>query len=394
MKKNYLFPLLAIGMMAALMTGCRTTTVVTVVEEPFPVNAMGENLQALTKITESENPCDYSFGGDKGRNLFFTVHEKDSRNLEWSNIFKKDNPLSSPFSQKTGGKNKNMAPTFCAATDKLAFAGLQEGAQYHDIYMINASQGNAQTQITNTPNRDENYPCLSRDGKRIVYESRLVTARYVDTEIWSHNLVTHENQQLSQGRMPSFSADGRSIVFVQYSDDGTSTSLWTMNADGSNKQRITDAAMGTIWHPRFSPDGRRIVFHCIKPQKNDADLYVVDRNGNNITQLTFNKSYDGEPYWADDGNIYFTSDRGGQPKHYQIWRVRYGGTSTGPIVNIDEEPDKPVISTPGTTHKVAYGENITQVAARYGVTVADIVRWNGLRSMTLTPGMTLKVSAQ
>ena len=392
MNKKFYSPLLVISMMAAMSTSCSTTTVVTVAEEPFPVNAMGENLQALTKITESENPCDYPFGGDKGRNLFFTVHEMDGQGVEWSNIYKKDNPINSPFSQKTGGKNKNMVPTFCAATNMLAFAGLQQGAQYHDIYMINASQGNAQIQVTNTPNRDENYPCLSRDGKMIVYSSCLAGTHYKNTEIWCHNLVTHENRQLSQGTMPSFSSDGRSIVYVQYTDDGRSTSVWTMNIDGSNKQRITDAAMGTIWHPRFSPDGSRIVFHCFKPQKNDADLYVVDRNGNNITQLTFNKSYDAEPYWADDGNIYFTSDRGSRPRHYQIWRVRYGSASTIPVVEPIDGGVTPPVS--GTTHKVAYGENITQVAARYGVTVADIVRWNGLRSMTLTPGMTLKVSAQ
>ena len=62
MNKKHFFLLLAITMMVVLITGCHTTTVVNVVEEPFPVNAMGENLQALTKITDSENPCDYSFG--------------------------------------------------------------------------------------------------------------------------------------------------------------------------------------------------------------------------------------------------------------------------------------------------------------------------------------------
>ncbi len=216
-----------------------------------------------------------------------------------------------------------------------------------------------------------------------------------DTEIWIKNLQTNENIQLGLGRTPSFSPDGRSIVFAKYASDGYTTCLCIVNADGSNLTQLTDASMGTVWRPCFSPDGKHIVFQCTKPQKGDADLYVVDRNGNGLTQLTINKSFDGEPYWATDGNIYFTSDRGGRDKHYQIWRFRYGQVAqrTIPQTTTNTTIMQPTTYS-GTYHTVQNDETITDIARRYGVTVKNIVQWNNLMTMTITPGMKLKVSAQ
>ena len=107
-----------------------------------------------------------------------------------------------------------------------------------------------------------------------------------------------------------------------------------------------------------------------------VDLYVIDSSGSAPTQLTINESYDGQPYWADDGNIYFTSDRGGRDKHYQIWRFQY---SKGPV--------PPTVDY----HTVLPGEKISQIASRYGVTVNNLVKWNNLQTMTLTPGMKRKI---
>lgn len=372
-------------MVAILGTSC-SRKVIVIEQPPEPVPAQeevhvvyspGENLTSLTKVHETEYNCDYPFGGDNGRALFFAVHDKAG----YSNIYRKDNPTGMSLSQITGGHSHNIAPSYCAVTNMVAFDGQPEGNSVSDIYMSNAQRGGALTQVTNTADYYEQYPCLSRDGKKIVFEKRMRTAGLKSTEIWVKDLQTNENIQLGLGRTPSFSPDGRSIVFVKYSTDGYTTCLCIVNTDGSNLTQLTDAGMGTIWRPCFSPDGRKIVFQCTKQQKGDADLYILDRNGNGLTQLTINKSFDGEPYWANDGNIYFTSDRGGRDKHYQIWRFRYGqGTPPPP--------------PPTDLHIVKQGETITQIAKQYGVTVRDIVQWNRLSSMTLTPGMKLKVSAQ
>ena len=45
--------------------------------------------------------------------------------------------------------SRNEAPSYCAATNQVAFAGRPEGNSIYDIYMVNASKGGALTLITN-----------------------------------------------------------------------------------------------------------------------------------------------------------------------------------------------------------------------------------------------------
>jgi len=294
-----------------LVCGCGT--------KKWGITSAGENLSALTKVTDSEEDCFTPFGGDNGKDLFFSVSEGSF----YSNIYKKDNPFSGSMNQKTSGKNENTSPTYCDSIDKIAFSGKLEGAGLKDIYMMNNTQGKALSQVTNTPDADEDYPCFSPDGKFLVYEKRPENLRETGSEIWLRNIESGENIMLGKGRMPSFSPDGKSIVFVKYTADASYTCLWIMGIDGDNQIQVTDAKFGKVGHPRISPDGKRIVFDCSKKkQKKDYDLYIIDKDGNNLTQLTINKSYDGQPYWTKDGNIYFTSDRGGKIGHYQIWRFK------------------------------------------------------------------------
>lgn len=132
----------------------------------------------------------------------------------------------------------------------------------------------------------------------------------------------------SKANFASFFGFGYSTIVVEnsevkYSSDAKSTSIWIMNIDGSEQVQLTDAKKGLALNPRWSPDGTRLVFQSSKKDKKDADLYVIDVDGNNLTQLTINKSYDGQPYWTTDGYIYFVSDRGNNVGNYQIWRFKY-----------------------------------------------------------------------
>ena len=47
----------------------------------------------------------------------------------------------------------------------------------------------------------------------------------------------------------------------------------------------------------------------------------------------------------------------------------------------------------GVYHIVAKGERLQDIAKRYGVTIKNLTEWNGLTTMTIAPGMKLKVSA-
>lgn len=394
MKKDNLLHVLILVVIAMLIVSCGSSNYAMYSPEET-------NLQSLTKITDNEDSkYDSPFGGDNGKNLFFAVRDKRGR----SNIYRKDNPIAAAMSPKTDGMNVNTSPTFCLATGQIAYAGRQEGAFVNDLFMMDASQGSAIRRLTNTPSEAETFPCLSMDGTTIVYEKCFVGGVLRDAQIWRQDLRTESPTLLCQGRMPSFSHDGRTIVFVRFTPDGNNTCLVIMDANGQNQTELTDAKMGIVGKPRFSPDDRQIVFQCLKKDKKDLDLYVINRDGTGLTQLTFNKSHDAEPYWANDGNIYFSSDRGGKPSNYQIWRFKYGRAVSSSYQSVSVPsavaPTSPTYAEPTPQpaptanyvyHTVKSGETITDIARKYGVTVRDVVRWNELTTMTIKEGMKLIV---
>ena len=306
-------------------------------KKKFAITTSGENLSALTQVTDNAEPCINPFGGDNGMNLYFSVRE----NKKYYNIYKKENPFSSAMSQKTSGKNYNFSPAYCAATDKIAFRCQLEGASTSDIYMMNNTKGKALGQITETNNAFEDNPCFNNDGTLLVYDraqytfyKKMTFSSFLfgfggttiiveNSEIWMKDLKTGENILLGNGYQPTFSPNGKQIAYVKYSSDAKSCSIWVMDIDGSNQVQITDAKKGYAYNPRWSPDGTHIIFQSSKKDKKDNDIYVIDIDGNNLTQLTVNKSQDCQPYWTSDGYIYFTSDRGNEEGNYQIWRFKY-----------------------------------------------------------------------
>jgi hypothetical protein len=86
-----------------------------------------------------------------------------------------------------------------------------------------------------------------------------------------------------------FSPDGRTIAYDAHadgaweSDDGR-WELWLMNADGSDRRRLTRNAVND-WGPAFSPDGRRLVF--LSGRENVYDLFAIGVDGTGRTRLTF-----------------------------------------------------------------------------------------------------------
>lgn len=380
-KVNFILPIMGVSMVLSI-TSC---------SHKYPMYSPEElSLQSLTRITDNEdNKFRTPFGGDNGKELFFAVRDKSGNR----NIYRKENPISNAMSPKTNGKNSNMSPTYSAITNQVAFAGCQEGAYLNDLFMMDASQGSAIRRVTNTPNEEESYPCLSTDGQTIVYQRRFVGGTDKEAQIWRQNLQTESPTLLCHGLMPSFSHDGSAIVFVRFTPDGENKCLVIMNTDGQNQTELTDAKLGEVSNPRFSPDDKQIVFQCKKKDKRDNDLYVINRDGTGLTQLTFNKSFDAEPYWSNDGHIYFSSDRGSRKDNFQIWRFKYGSYTPTIIKGPGTSVTTP---NPANTvyHTVSQGETITNIAQKYNVTVREIVQWNGLTTMTLQPGTKLRVSAQ
>lgn len=72
----------------------------------------------------------------------------------------------------------------------------------------------------------------------------------------------------------SWSPDGRRLVYSQFRGASSASAIWTMNADGSNKQRISNG-----YYPVWSPDGRRVAFVRNYGDAQRTDLVVARTDG-------------------------------------------------------------------------------------------------------------------
>jgi len=166
-------------------------------KKKWAVTTSGENLHALTQVTDSEEPSLCPFGGDNGSPLFFAIRE----NKEYWNIYKKENPFAAAMTQKTSGKNTNYSPSYCAATDKIAFRCQLEGSGSSDIFMMSDGKGKALNQVTETSNAFEDNPNFNEDGSLLVY-SKIQYSYYKKYNFWSslfgygHSTIVVENSEI------------------------------------------------------------------------------------------------------------------------------------------------------------------------------------------------------
>ena len=98
---------------------------------------------------------------------------------------------------------------------------------------------------------------------------------------------------------PRWSPDNTQIVY----DSGRTGDLevWRINADGTGNTNLTNSPGTDDWLPSFSPDGRTIVFEAMTPGDQEQELFVMDSDGGNRQQITFNDAIDSSVSWSHNG---------------------------------------------------------------------------------------------
>ena len=63
--------------------------------------------------------------------------------------------------------------------------------------------------------------------------------------------------------------------------------IFIIGPDGKDQSKLTNNEFGNIyWDPSWSPDGRHIVFSCIPFGSETSEIFIMDSDGSNQTQLT------------------------------------------------------------------------------------------------------------
>src|SRR5262249_33492102 len=192
-------------------------------------------------------------------------------------------------------ENTIWTPDYSPDGQQIVFSHDMTGAL--ELYTINAD-GSGLTQVTHDGN-GHLFARWSPDGHRFVLMSgspekatTVITTMRTDgsDEVSLTDDIPFESYQ------PEYTPDGKQIVFASQAG-GLVSAVWIMNADGSNKRRLTDAPL-EAGGPDISPDGKRVTFYSQQNTPRPAAVWVMNVDGSSQHRLTPLGLY---PIFSPDG---------------------------------------------------------------------------------------------
>ncbi len=209
---------------------------------------------------------------------------------------------------------------------KIAFQSLTD--QTADLFVVTLDSGPTTPPTNLTHNGDINvFPSWSPDGRRVVFQRQHLDPDLPRPIKNGHNQIyvmdadgsnqtNLTNDPDGDYYLPSWSPDGKHILYVSGHGDNKNYDIYVMDADGSNRVRLTPQP-GSNSYPQWSPDGKHILFESGRDNSRGG-IYVMDSDGSNVQQLTFAPragGFSGQATWSPDGSkIVFISGFTDGPK--------------------------------------------------------------------------------
>ena len=195
-------------------------------------------------------------------------------------------------------------PAWSPDSSRIAFA--RGAPDDSDLYLVDAAGGD----LSRRTSLDgwENAPTWSPDGTRIafIHDTTEVPGPGHPGELW----VTDDDG--SNARMlraeptasPAWSPDGTRIAF---SDGAGDEHIRVLDLDSGT---VTDLGEGGF--PRWSPDSSRLVFLLLDGE-GSSDLFTIAADGTDRQQITDDPDFDTMPQWAPDGTTLWYATRPVRP---------------------------------------------------------------------------------
>ena len=194
----------------------------------------------------------------------------------------------------TNGYGVETAPEISPDGKFITYAKYSPATGNFQIIIANRNGSDA----ANIPRASGWDPTWSPNGTRMLFASdmrgsnQLYTARLDGSEL---KAIT--NLPALRGRS-DWSADGNYIV--TYSGPAWNRELYIMNVDGTNVRQLTPSG-GNSQGPSFSPDGKWVVFTAYFDNYGDdhgCEIYVIRVDGTDLRRLTNNDYCDYQPRWG------------------------------------------------------------------------------------------------
>jgi len=148
----------------------------------------------------------------------------------------------------------------------------------------------------------------------------------------------HDNQAITPltAADPAWSPNGRRMAFTFDPDGfGVAYDIYTMRADGSDRQRLTfdgdDPVYGYAQDPSYSPGGGRIVFGAIHDRSSNA-IVTVRNDGSDRTTVAAG-AHVNTPVWSPSGEIAYLLRRSSDERT-SIWAMRPDGSDQHHLLDL------------------------------------------------------------
>lgn len=171
-----------------------------------------------------------------------------------------------------------------AGSNTIVFDRYDTAVGYTKVFRMNADG----TEVTDLGRGFD--PVWSPDGTKIAYGF----GNSETSDIWTMNADGSNKQQLTQNfgsYAPAWSPDGTRIAFTSFHENGVDH-VFIINVDGSNQQKLNQNAAGITreYTPSWTPDSSKVIFLGYKVVNGLSryDYYSADAsNSGATTQLTF-----------------------------------------------------------------------------------------------------------
>ncbi|OGU68031.1 MAG: hypothetical protein A3C56_01535 [Ignavibacteria bacterium RIFCSPHIGHO2_02_FULL_56_12] len=215
----------------------------------------------------------------------------------------------------------------------IAFPAANANTKW-DIYYMHASANESRRITTDSIDTGWNLNAdISPDGSLIVYQRPRTDIVDLPVDICVISSIGGQSKRLvQQASLPRWRPDGQRIGYVRFSTrtQRSTYNLWSMRSDGTDNRLEFADTLGNAYRAsrysyNWSPDGRSVAW-IRSFEGGYQEVITRELSSGEERQLTFDKKNIDDVAWTKNGNIIFSSNRGGNTN---LWVVPIdGGTPT------------------------------------------------------------------